>query len=84
MKICIVSDVLAEENNGTTIATMNLIRTLKEKGHDVKVICPTTKYHEGEKDYYFVPTIKFPGFIQKIIDKNNVVIGKPNKKLFFT
>ena len=82
MKICIVSDVLGEENNGTTIATMNLIRTLKEKNHDVKVICPITKYHEGEDGYYFVPTIKFPGFLQKIVEKNNVVIGKPNKKLF--
>lgn len=29
MKITIVCDVLGEENNGTTIAAMNLIRFLK-------------------------------------------------------
>ena len=34
MKIAIVCDVLGEENNGTTIAAMNLIRSLKAKGHD--------------------------------------------------
>ena len=54
MKICVVSDVLDEENNGTTIAAMNLIRTLKAKGHEVKVVCPETKYHKGEEDFYFV------------------------------
>ena len=40
MKISIICDVLGAENNGTTIAAMNLIRSLKAKGHDVKVVCP--------------------------------------------
>lgn len=40
MKITIVCDVLGEENNGTTIAAMNLIRSLKAKGHNVTVVCP--------------------------------------------
>ena len=83
MKICIVSDVLDEENNGTTIAAMNLIRSLKSKGHEVKVVCPVTKYHEGENNFYFVPKWKFPKALQNIIDKNNVVIGKPKKKVFY-
>ncbi len=83
MKICVVSDVLDEENNGTTIAAMNLIRTLKAKGHEVKVVCPVTKYHKGEEDFYFVPKWKFPKVFQNIIDKNNVVIGKPKKKVFY-
>ena len=38
MIIAVVSDVLGEENNGTTIAAMNLIRSLKAKGHEVRVI----------------------------------------------
>ena len=33
MKITIVCDVLGEENNGTSVAAMNLIRYLTEKGH---------------------------------------------------
>ena len=40
MKITIVCDVLGEPNNGTSIAAYNLINTLKNKGHDVKVLCP--------------------------------------------
>lgn len=34
-----VCDVLGEENNGTTIATMNLLNYLKHKGHEVRVLC---------------------------------------------
>lgn len=82
MKICIVSDVLAEENNGTTIASMNLIRYLKANGHDVKVICPETEIHKGENGFYFVPRLKLPKVFQKIVDKNNVVIGKVKKNTF--
>lgn len=33
MKILVVCDVLGKENNGTTIAAMNLIRYLKSRGH---------------------------------------------------
>ena len=40
MVICVVCDVLGEENNGTTIAAMNLIRSLRARGHEVRVICP--------------------------------------------
>ena len=37
MIITIVSDVLGRENNGTTIAAMNLIRSMKARGHEVRV-----------------------------------------------
>lgn len=40
MIVTVVSDVLGVENNGVTIAAMNLIRSLKEKGHTVRVLCP--------------------------------------------
>lgn len=40
MNITIICDVLGKENNGTTIAAMNLIRFLKDKGHRVTVVCP--------------------------------------------
>lgn len=39
MKITIICDVLGKENNGTTIAAMNLIRHLREHGHEVRVLC---------------------------------------------
>ena len=40
MIITIVCDVLGEENNGTTLAAMNLIRALRAKGHTVTILCP--------------------------------------------
>lgn len=39
MTITVVCDVLGEENNGTTIAAMNLIRFLKSQGHNVRILC---------------------------------------------
>lgn len=81
MKVCVVSDVLAEENNGTTIAAMNLIRSLKAKGHEVTVVCPKTDCYKEEDGYYFVPTLKLPKVFQNIVDRNNVIIGKPKRKI---
>ena len=56
MKIVVACDVLGEENNGTTIAAMNLIRFLKKRGHEVRVICPDED-RRGEKDFFVVPQL---------------------------
>lgn len=48
VKITIVCDVLGEENNGTTIAAMNLIRSLKAKGHNVTVVCPDESRRDSQ------------------------------------
>ncbi len=40
MTLTVVCDVLGRENNGTTIAAMNLIRSMRAKGHTVRVVCP--------------------------------------------
>ena len=40
MKVAVICDVLGQANNGTTIAALNLIRTLRNKGHEVRVVCP--------------------------------------------
>ena len=39
MIITVVCDVLGEENNGTTVAAMNLIKFLQQKGHTVRILC---------------------------------------------
>ncbi len=56
MKIAIVCDVLGEENNGTSVAAMNLIRFLKSRGHEVRVVCPD-EYRKGEPGFYVVPQL---------------------------
>lgn len=69
MKIAVVSDVLGEENNGTTIAAMNLIRSLRAKGHEVRIICPDTE-KTGEFGYYIVKTLNvgpLNGYVEKTV-----------------
>ena len=39
MIVTVVCDVLGKENNGATIAGMNLIRFLKKQGHEVRILC---------------------------------------------
>ena len=77
MKIAIVCDVLGAENNGTTIAAMNLIRSLREKGHQVRVVCPDPE-RRGQRDFYVVPTYNF-GPLNGYVAKNGVRLAKPDK-----
>lgn len=79
MTICVVCDVLGRENNGTTIAAMNLIRSLRDKGHTVRVVCPDEE-RSGEPDFYVVPTLSL-GPVNRYIRKNGVVIARPNKRV---
>lgn len=74
MKVVVVCDVLGEENNGTTIAAMNLIRSLKAKEHEVRVVCPD-EARKGEEGYYVVPTINF-GVLNDYVKKNGVTLAK--------
>jgi 1,2-diacylglycerol 3-alpha-glucosyltransferase len=74
MIVTIVTDVLGEANNGTTIAAMHLINSLTEKGHTVRVLCPDAD-KKGVENYYVVPTINF-GVFQPIVDHNGVSLAK--------
>lgn len=80
MNILIVSDVLGEENNGTTIATMNLIRYLKEQGENVRVLC-CDQGKKGQPGYYIVPIRKFGFIVDSIIKKNNVSLANPKTSI---
>jgi 1,2-diacylglycerol 3-alpha-glucosyltransferase len=76
MIITIVADVFGVPNNGTTIAAMNLIRTLTAKGHTVRVICPDSD-KKDRPNFYVVPTYYFGPF-QTIVDHNGVALAKPD------
>ncbi len=75
MKITIVCDVLGEENNGTTIAAMNLIRYLQEKGHAVKILC-CDQNKKDAPNYYVVPQMNFY-MLNGYVRKNGVSIARP-------
>ncbi|MBR0156539.1 MAG: glycosyltransferase [Clostridia bacterium] len=78
MNITVVCDVLGKENNGTTTAAMNLIRSMKAKGHHVRVVCPDPE-RKGEKDFFVVPQYNLL-FLKKYLQKNGVSLAKPVKK----
>lgn len=77
MRVLVVCDVLGEENNGTTIAAMNLIRYLKRIGDYVRVLCadPTKK---GLPDYVVVPERNLGFLVNYLVHKNNVTLASPN------
>lgn len=76
MTITVVCDVLGEENNGTTIAAMNLIRYLKQRGHCVKILCGDSRL-DGEENVYVVPNMSF-GILNGYVEKVGVSIAKPD------
>ncbi len=80
MKVAIVCDVLGKSNNGTTIALTNLINSLRNKGHEVTVVCPDA----DKKDvpgYAVVPVRRFLPLASAILRSNGVKLAKPDKKL---
>lgn len=82
MKIAIVADVLGKPNNGTSIATYNLIRAMKERGHEVKVVCPDEE-KAGMDGYYIAPVKHLGRILDKIVEKNGVVWAKKDEKLLY-
>lgn len=79
MNVTVICDVLGEPNNGTTIATLNFINSLKKKGHNVSVVCAD----EDKKElpgYYVVPKLNL-GVLNKIVSNNYVSLAKPDKNL---
>jgi 1,2-diacylglycerol 3-alpha-glucosyltransferase len=80
MTITVICDVLGEENNGTTIACMNLIRALRERGHDVRVVC-MDRDKAGQPGYYTVPELKLGPAIDYIVHKNGVSIARPDRRV---
>lgn len=80
MIVTIVCDVLGEENNGTTIAAMNLIRFLKSQGHTVKILCGDQD-KIGQENCYIVPNFDFGKLLNAYVKKVGVKIAKPDEKI---
>ncbi len=79
MIITIVCDVLGSENNGTTIAAMNLINAMKERGHEVRVVC-ADEDKKGLPGFYVVPTLNL-GPINGYVTKNGVSLAKADGRV---
>ena len=79
MRVTVVCDVLGKENNGTTIAAMNLIRSLKSKGHRVTVVCPDQD-KQGKDGYVVMPTMNL-GPLNSYVRKNGVSLARGVKRI---
>ena len=79
MTLTMICDVLGKENNGTTIAAMNLIRSMRAKGHTVRVVCPDED-KRGHKDYFVLPTLNLGPFNKGLAD-NGVILAKPDRRI---
>ena len=80
MKITVVSDVLGEENNGTTVAAYNLIRFLKKRGHDVRVLC-SDQSKAGEEGFFVVPNLNLGAPLNAYLKKVGVALSRPQKEI---
>ena len=76
MNITVVCDVLGEANNGTTIAALNLIRSMRERGHTVRVVC-SDQSRKGQEGYYIVPTRNMGPLLNNYLKKNGVSFARP-------
>ncbi|MBQ9485439.1 MAG: glycosyltransferase [Clostridia bacterium] len=80
MKILLVTDVLGQENNGTTIAAMNFIRALRKNGHEVRILC-ADQDKKDEPDYFIVDNLSLGKILDKYVHKVGVTLAKPVKKI---
>ena len=81
MNITIVCDVLGEPNNGTSLAAYNLINSLLEKGHTVRVVCPDPD-KMGQQGYYILRTLNVGPF-NNYLAKNGVSLAKGDKTVIY-
>lgn len=79
MQVTIIAPVLGQQNNGTTVATFNLINSLRAKGHQVNVVCGDQD-RKGQAGFYVLP-IQSLGIFDIIVRANNVVLAKFDKKI---
>ncbi|MBP3606565.1 MAG: glycosyltransferase [Clostridia bacterium] len=78
MKILIVCDVLGEENNGTTIAAMNLIRFLKQRGHEVRILC-ADQDKKGTENVFVVPNLSLGRLLNAYVARVGVTLAKADE-----
>ncbi len=80
MTITVVCDILGEENNGTAVAAMNLIRYLRKQNYDVRVLC-TDQTKLGADNFFVVPNRSFGKALNAIVRRVGVSLAKTDKSI---
>ena len=78
MRVTVICDVLGEANNGTTLAALNLIRYLREKGHTVTVVAPGK---QTDIAHIEVPILNLGSFCNAILRNYGVCLAKVDKNI---
>lgn len=72
MKILFVIDTFDTSNNGTSISAQRYAAELRNRGHEVKILCASD---EPSEDKFLVPKFHMPIF-QPLMDKHNFDFAK--------
>lgn len=80
MTVVVVCDVLGEENNGTTIAAMNLIRFLRARGHEVRVVC-ADQDKKGQDGVYVVPNLDLGRLLNAYVARVGVTLARADERI---
>lgn len=80
MVITIICDVSGEANNGTTMATYNLIRFLAKNGHKLRVVS-VCGYDVENVENYFVRPFKAGPIVKNVLKRNGVVLARKDQKV---
>ena len=75
MTVTVVADVLGKENNGTTIACLNLIRYLRSQGDTVRILC-ADQDKKGQENVFIAPNLSLGFALNKVLEKNAVTLAK--------
>ena len=76
MVIVVVVDCFVDKSNGTAVSANNLVKTLRQKGHIVRVVAP---YVEGNGAYRVDE--RYIPFVTEISHKQHMHFGKADKKV---
>ncbi len=80
MTITVACDVFGEENNGTVVVTMNLIRYLRKQGHDVRILC-ADQNQKGKENFFVVPNKNLGKPLNEYVKRTGVTLAKPDKEI---
>lgn len=61
MKIAVICDVLGDAGNGTAVAALNLIESMRRRGHTVNAVCCDPE-RMGKEGWYVLPRRSFGPF----------------------
>lgn len=78
LTVTLVCDVPGGNTNGTSVATVNLIESLREKGHTVRVLC-CDESMRGKDGYYVCPERRF-GVFGGYVRHVGVTLASPDEQ----